>query len=194
MKRTKLTRKEKISISRNAKRLLRRMEARKIGLFIAISGLVFIVIFGKMWISRNEEIKINEVEAITITIEENIKKVYGRSAGYSLKIKSREYPNKLFRIGRFGTKACAVNELQNNVKINDELEIDILKDQVHDISESWNSNIFVYGIRDSKNEYLSLKGYNEEYKKDRNSPSAYLIIAFSLWMGGYGIYLWKINK
>ena len=81
---------------------------------------------------------------------------------------------------------CGPNEcnfITKNVSIGDKIQIDILK-----MKFNKQRTVSVYGLRNSKGEYSNISECNLAKKKNGNSIAVYLLLGFSFWMLGYGIY------
>lgn len=196
MSNKKLTRKEKVEISQLKKKFERAKSDKKLGIGFSIGGLIFILFFGNMWLNRNHEILKTELITIEGTVTNKLELKWRRRAGHSMTIQIKEYPNIDFRIGRFGTQALKSYQIRDKVEISDKIQIDIKRKEYENSNPSSNNRkvIDVYGVRDNEVEYLNVNGYNREFRKDRNSISMYLILGFSFWMLGYGIYLVTKNR
>ena len=142
-----------------------------------------------MWINRNHEIKKDELISIKGTISNNLEVKRKKSVGSSMIIRLNEYPKIEYRIGRFSISRLKVNSLQENVEIGDKIQIDVMKNDYSEIVPNKQRRISVYGLRDENMEYLNVNSHNWAKKKDRNSIAAYLILGFSFWILGYGLYL-----
>lgn len=192
----KLTRKEKVEISQLKNKFERAKSDKKTGIGFSIGGLIFILFFGNMWLNRNHEILQTELITIEGTVTNKLELKWRGRAGHSMTIQIEEYSNIEFRIGRFGTQALKSYQIRDKVEIGDKIQIDIKRKEYENSNPSFNNRkvIAVYGVRDNEVEYLNVSGYNREFRKDRNSISMYLILGFSFWMLGYGIYLTTKNR
>jgi hypothetical protein len=196
MNNKKLTRKEKVEISQLKKKFEKAKSDKKLGIGFSIGGLIFILFFGNIWLNRNHEILKTELITIEGTVTNKLELKWRRRVGHSMTIQIKEYPNIDFRIGRFGTQALKSYQIRDKVEIGDKIQIDTKRKEYENLNPSSNNRkvIDVYGVRDNEVEYLNVNGYNREFSKDRNSISMYLILGFSFWMLGYGIYLITKNR
>lgn len=185
----KLTRKEKVKKSQQRKKLEQAKLDKKFGLGFLIVGMTFILFFGNMWLNRNKEITKEEIISIDGTTDSKLEIKSKKTAGKSITIQLKEYPKIKYVIGRFSTSRINANSLLNNIQVGDKIQIDILKKVLNKIELNKQRTISVYGLRNSHSEYLNVNDYNSARKKDRNSIAAYLLLGFSFWMFGYGIYL-----
>ncbi|KGE84860.1 hypothetical protein [Phaeodactylibacter xiamenensis] len=189
-----LTKKEKIKRSQLERQLKNSKAERKSAIWIITLGIVFILIFGNMWINRNQEIKKDELILIAGTVSNKLELKREKSIGSSMIIQLDEYPRIDFKIGRFSAPGLKLTSLQNNIMVGDRIQIDILKDDYSNDRLSDQRTISVYGLRNDELEFLDVNSYNETRKKDRNSISMYLLLGFSFWVLGYGIYLKVKNE
>ena len=190
----KLTRKEKVRTSQFNKKLEQAKSIKKIGIGFMVAGFSFFLFFGNIWINRNQEIKKEDLISIEGTVTKEIELEWGKNVGNSIKIQLNEYPKIDYKIDKFTTSIVHVYSLQNSIKIGDKIQIDIMKDDFAKIDPNRQKRITIFGIRDDKNEYLNIDNYNRAKKKDRNSISMYLLLGFSFWMFGYGLYLVMKNR
>ncbi len=167
---------------------------RKYAILMIVLGMIFILFFGNMWVNRNQEISKDELISVEGTLSNQLELKRKKSVGSSMIIQLKEYPNINYKIGRFSTSGLKLMTLQNNVKMGDKIQMDILKDDYSKIKLTQPKTISVYGLRNDKKEFLSVDNYNESKKEDRNSISMYLILGFSFWMLGYGMYLLMTTK
>ncbi|MGK0389854.1 MAG: hypothetical protein ACI94Y_002599 [Maribacter sp.] len=161
---------------------------KKIAIGLIIVGIAFILSFGNMWINRNYEIKEEELISINGRIANQLELKWKKTVGNSLKIQLEEYPKIDFRIGKFAINRLNFNSLQNDVEIEDEIQLDIMKEDYTKLDLDKERTFSIYGLRSKNKEYLNVNDYNSEKKKDRNSISMYLILGFSFWMFGFGIF------
>lgn len=194
MSKKTLTRKEKVRRSQLQKQLKKVESDGKSAIWMIIGGIGFILFFGNMWINRNQEIKKDELISIEGTIGNKLEVKRKKSVGSSMIIRLNEYPKIDYKIGRFSISGLNLGSLQNNVKVGDKIQADVMQDEYSQIVPNKQRTISVYGLRDDNEEYLNLNSHNSAKKKDRNSISMYLILGFSFWMLGYGIYLTIKNK
>ena len=64
MNNVKLTRREKVEINQRNKDLLINRKNKKLGIYQAICGLAFFILFGNMWLNRNHQILQTELKTI----------------------------------------------------------------------------------------------------------------------------------
>ena len=141
-----------------------------------------------MWLNRNQEITNEELVSIEGTTKSKLEAKRKKTVGNSMTIELKEYPQIKYKIGRFSLNRFSINSLQKNVSIGDKIQVDILKRDFEKIELDKQKTISVYGLRNSKGEYLNVNDYNSAKKKDRNSIATYFLIGISFWMIGYGIY------
>jgi hypothetical protein len=194
MKRKKLTRKEKIQKSQHMTELKKNAAERNGAVWLSIVGLIFILFFGYMWVNRNYEIKKEDLVSIEGTVTNQLNLEWRKGLGYSMIIQLEEFPEIDYKVGRFSANHLNADLLKSKVKIGNKINLDIEKNN-SSIIRNYNSKVvWVYGLKDDENEYLNVKGYNKERRKDRNSIYMYLLLGFSFWIFGNGIYLYVKNK
>lgn len=189
MAKEKLTRKEKVKRSQLQGQLRKSKAERKYALGLILGGIVFILFFGNMWINRNQITAKDELTTIEGTLSNKLELRRKKAIGNSVVIRLNEYPKIDFKVERFGITGLKLKSLQDNVKMGDKIQIDILKDAHLNVGFNDINKISIYGLRNDKLEFLNVKSHNEARNKDRNSISAYLILGFSFLALGYGIYL-----
>lgn len=194
MKKQKLTRKEKIKKSQLAKRLKKSESEKQVGIWFILIGMAFIGFFGNLWLNRNHEIKKDDLQTIDGVVTNELKKEWKRRTGNFISIKLQNYPNINFKLSGTGIKSSNSYLLRKNTKIGDSISIDIKKEEYPKLAKNEAETIFIYGLRDKDEDYLNIKIYNSVRKKDRNSISMYLLLGFSFWMFGFGIYYLMKNR
>lgn len=196
MNRKILPKKEKFRKKQIERNLERARTNKNAGIVISIAGLFFIVFLGNMWLNRNNEILQSDIKEIEGTVVNKLELKRQRKNGYYMTIKTKEYPNIDFRIGDYGMYALKRYSIQEKVEVGDRIKIDIKKEDYEKLNPSPDGikKITVYGVRDDEVEYLNVSGYNREFKNDRNSIFAYILLAYSFWMFGIGVRLWIKNK
>jgi len=190
----KLTRKEKVRKSQLRNKLKQAKLEIKFGFGFVVLGLIFILFFGDMWIHRNDEIKKEELLSIKGTLVNKLEVKWGKTNGNSIAIQLDEYPQVKYSIGDLSMSRLNVSALQDNIKIGDKIQVDIMKDDLEKNESDKRRKISIFGLRDDEYEYLNVSSFNWAIKKDRNSISMYVILAFSFGMFGYGIYMVVKNK
>ena len=195
MNNVKLTRREKVEISQRNKNLLINRKNKKLGICLAICGLAFFILFGNMWLNRNNEIPQTELKTIEGELANKLELKFQKTSGNSMTIRLKEYPKINFTIGRFSVSGLRTNILIENISIGDKIQIDIMRKDFESINKPsyWNKSINVYGVRDRQLEYLNVSAFNRALKRDRNSVSMYLLLGFSIFIFGYGLNLWHKN-
>lgn len=192
MKRTKLTRKQKVQIQEEKKRIEQSKANFNSGIVLIVIGLVFFAFFGNLWLSRNNEIKELDLKSIEVSVNGEIEKVWRKTIGHSLRMALNEYPKKRFKVGRFGTYSVDYEDLNSQLKKDNRMEIQILEEDYKEVDQK--NTIFIYGINKDETEFLSVNDYNRRRKRDRNSISTYLLIFGSVFILGYGIKLATTNR
>lgn len=192
MKRTKLTRKQKVQIQEENKRIEELKAKFNSGIVLIIVGLIFFAFFGNMWLSRNYEIKDIDLTSLEVSVKGEIEKVWRKTVGHSLKIELNEYPNKEFKVGSFCTYIVDYDSLNLQLENDNKMKIQILKKDLEKLDSK--KRIFMYGISKNGVEYLNIKDFNRQRKKDRNSISMYVLILGSIWILCYGLKLVVENK
>lgn len=192
MKRTKLTRKQKVQIQEENKRIEQSKAKFNSGIVLIVVGLIFFVFFGNMWLSRNNEITDLDLNSLEVSVNGEIEKVWRKTVGHSLKMELNEYPNKEFKVGRFGTYSVDYEDLNSQLKRDNKMKIQILEKDYKKIDQK--NTIFIYGINKDETEFLKVNDYNRRRKRDRNSISMYSLIFGSIFILGYGIKLAMTNR
>ncbi len=188
MKKRKLTRKEKIKRSQLEKQRDKSEVEKQVGIWFILAGIVFILFFGNLWLNRNYEIKKEDLQTINGVVTNELRKEWKRRSGNFILIKLQNYPNINFKLSGIAIKSANSYSLRKNTQIGDSISIDIKKKEDSKLAKKEEETIFIYGLRDNDQDYLDIKIYNSVRKKDRNSISMYLLLAFSFWMFGFGIY------
>lgn len=192
----KLTRKEKVKLQEQEDKLKRDLEQYKaksnLSKFFLIFGIIFLIIFGNIWINRNATIEDSELKTIDVHFSHEVKKEWKKSIGNYIKIQLDEYPDTKFRIGRHGSNNVNLYELNEQIRNGKSLNIQILKREFEKLKRK--KTIWVYGIRDIQKSYFDVSDYNEQKQKDRNSIYTYLLIGFSLWLILHGLNIQIKNR
>lgn len=158
-----------------------------------IIGLLLSLLFYNMYITRNDEVQRSDL----ITLEECIVsaiELKGRRKGSDvIEIKIKRFDGLKFKLGGFGVGRNTIESFMSGVKVGDLLNIDILKDNynkkitkeekltIKDKAINYET-IWLYGVRDERNEYFSLFNRNRGYRKDRNSFSTLALLGFSIFI------------
>jgi hypothetical protein len=185
----KLNRREKFAISRKLAEIQKVTEKKISGIIIIASGIVFLVLFGYLWMNRNFQINQSDIIHLQGRIAYSIQLNKSKFSYNSMVIRLSEFPNIRFRVDRFGVNFGHVRNLALTAKIGDTIYLDVSKSEYAAVTPTSNSEVSVYGIRDSQSEYLQLKEYNYTIKAEGNSIGIYLLLAFSFCMLAYGIFL-----
>ncbi|MEM6398083.1 MAG: hypothetical protein AAF741_17160 [Bacteroidota bacterium] len=180
---------------------------KRYGIGFSIIGFLLILFFGNTYLKKDLDVSPDNLTTIEGKVLNNvkIKKSGGRNRSRSIEIELEEYPNFKFKIGNNGLNATKANSLIKNIQKGDIIKIDILKDQFQKkITKEvplgfWDKgvnyrNIGIYGLKDKQNSYFNLRQFNRNRKSDRNSWAMYLLLGFSFFMLGYGIYELIKNK
>ena len=192
MNRTKLTRKQKVQIQQEKKRIEQAKLKYKVGIWSIVLGTCFFLFFGSLWSSRNDKIEKDELKIVSGNVIGQLEKKWKKTVGNSIEIYLDEYPNTKFKVGRFGSNSVDIDLLNERIENQNGIDIQILEsdwDKV-DIKQT----ISVYGLLKNKTEFLSVNTYNHLRKKDRNSIFAYALILWSVMMIGYGVILVIQNR
>lgn len=184
MNKTKLTRKEKVQIQEEKRRIEQVKLKFKGGIWLLSFGSIFFLIFGGLWTTRNQEIKINEIQTIDVTANKLVEKKWIRKLGHNIIIDLIEYPNKDFKIGRLGANSVDIESLNAEIEKNNKIQLQILQKDLAKIEKK--KTLFVYGVMNDNKEYFNIKTYNDLRKNDRNSWANYALILWSICMIGYG--------
>ena len=190
----KLTRKQKVEIQENAKKLKQNKLNFKIGIGFLVAGLVFLAIFGNIWLNRNKQFVKDEMVKIEGTVSEKIYKKWRRKGGHYVDVKLNEYPNAYFRAGNYRANYINVNSLNEALQSNKTIKLTILKSQENKLNTNRERRITLFGIEHNRNIFLSLTQINRAMKKYRNSIAAYILLAFSFWLVIYGIRMVLMNR
>ena len=182
---------------------------RRYGIGFSIIGIIFLLLFGRMYMKKDLEISQDQLTKIEGTVVKNIEvKRTGkrnRNKNRQIEIELEEYPKFKFKLGENGLNATRVNELVSNVQKGEKIEIEIYTDQLQKKltkeipmdfwDKSFNYRIIgIYGINDEQNSYFNLNQFNRNKIEDRNSWAMYLLLGFSFFLLGYGIYELIKNK
>jgi len=192
----KLTRKQKVQIQEEEAKRVKAKELFKsrsnLSKFFILFGIIFLLIFGNLWLNRNKTISDSDLISIDANIRNEIKKEWKKSIGEFVKIELNEYPETKFRIGRHGANGVKVSEINNKIRNGNSFKLQILKEDFEQIQDK--KTVWVYGILDKNRTYYSVDYYNTSRNKDRNSIYTYLLIGFSICLIVYGILLKLKNK
>jgi len=180
---------------------------RRYGIGFSIVGILFLMFFGRMYLKKDLDISAEMLVKIEgkVINDVEIKKSGKRNRSRSIEIGLEEYSKFKFKLGGNGLNATRVNSLLKNVQKGDRIEAEILKDQFQKkISKEvplgfWDKSfnyriIGIYGLNDEQNNYFDLNQFNRNKKSGRNSWAMYLLLGFSFFMLGYGIYELIKNK
>ena len=192
MNRTKLTRKEKVKIQEEKKRIEQSKLKFKGGVWLITIGTIFFLLFGNIWLTRNSEINDNQLITIKAIVKKPVEKKWIRKVGNQIFIELADYPNKKFKVGRIAANSIDLKSLNKEISINGEVELQILDKDWVKIEKK--KTIFVYGIRKHQKEYLSVNTYNRLRKKGKNSIATYVLNIWSLMIIGYGAKLVIENR
>ena len=115
----KLTRKQKVQIQEEKANRVKAFELFKLrsnlSKFFILFGIIFLLIFGNLWLNRNKTISESDLISIDANISNEIKKEWKKTIGEFIKIKLDEYPETKFRIGRHGANGVKVAEINNKI-------------------------------------------------------------------------------
>lgn len=192
MNRTKLTRKEKVQMQEDKKRIEQSKLKFKGGIWLLSIGTIFFLLFGGLWMTRNSEISIDQIQTIEVNASKQAEKKWVRRIGHNINMTLIEYPNKEFKVGRLGANSVDIESLNTAIDKNSKFEIQILKKDWADKAKK--NTFFIYGIRKDKKEYFNIDTYNSLRKKDRNSLANYALILWSICMIAYGVKILLKNR
>lgn len=193
----RLTRGKKKNIKE--RKLLEYRMNRRYGIGFLIVGTIFTLLFGSMFINRNNEILPIDLSQIvgTVSNEVKVKKSGKRNESLSIPIELKEYPKFKFEISGHGFRSTKTTQLISNVKKGDRIQVDILTEQykkklTKEIEMNfWDRGflyreIIIYGLRDKEVDYFNLSFYNKIKMADRNDIGMYALLGFCLFLLGLG--------
>lgn len=180
---------------------------RRYGVCFSIFGIILLSLLGGIYLEKDLSISKDSLAKIEGTVLKKIEIIKSdkRNRERSIEIELEEYPKFKFLIVDYGFNTTNVSELISNVKKGEKIELEISSDQLQKKLKRkvpmgfWDKGfnyriINIYGINDEQNSYFNLDQFNRNRIEDRNSWAMYLLLGFSIFMLGYGIYILIHNK
>jgi hypothetical protein len=172
---------------------------KRFGIGFIIIGLLFSIGMLKVYSKKDLEILPEQLTTIKATITET-PEIERRKSSRWINLKLEEYPKFNFKISGIRYHAANSNEIVAEIKANDQIELDILKDtydkkisQAKDltfIDKTVNYNqITVNGLRKEGKIFLLLENINKEQKEDSTGYGFWILFTVGIGITLTGIYL-----
>lgn len=180
---------------------------RRFGIGFVIFGVLFLSVMVKIYLNRNAEISNDQIKTISSQLVEQLKieRTSPKSVSKVIKLKLKDYENFTFELGGHSYSATNTNRLLNDVKIGDNIELDIKLETFEKKIAKTKSLTFsdksvnyhfipVYGLRKGNSTYLKLGDYNIKHKEDSSSLGFWILVFVGLGIMISGIYMLIVNK
>lgn len=172
---------------------------KRFGIGFIIFGLLFSIGMLKVYSKKDIEIQPEQLTTLKATITKT-PEIERRKSSRWINLKLEEYPKFNFNISGIRFHASNSSAIVAEIKANDQIELDILKDtyekkisQTKDLTftdKTVNYNLItVYGLRNEGKTYLRLKKINHEHKKDYSGIGFWIFLSLGIAIFSFGIYL-----
>jgi len=186
--------------NQRAKKLWHYKIKMRYGFGFTTVGILFLLFFGSMYLKKDLEVASDQLVTIKATVDEVVLEGRNKGRRLSTSLALKEYPKFEFRVVLNAMKRNDIKNLRTNIEHGEQVELDILKEQYQkkltkqipldfwDKSYGYRS-ISIYGLKDQQRTYYNLDQYNYQNKGDRELWGLYLMLGFSLFILGFGIYM-----
>lgn len=179
--------------------------AKNLGIGFVIIGLIFSQIFINQNKQGNKIINSSNTNEISGMLSVNPELKTGRKKKKSIELKFQEFPDFTFKLNGSELKAINTKDFFSDIDLGDKLLIKIWKDTYFKKIEKSKKLSFadkhfnyhqidILGIKKNNIDYLPEKLINQNRSKFHTKTNFYGLMAFALFMIGFGTYLITISR